>query len=284
MKAKIRSLERQNNHYHENVQKKVEAEITKIEADLEDVKVHLDQSEASNHVDMNEAADMIALDSDEDITCVDGEKSPVIQRSGSRGGSAGNMPICSESENSNDCLFGGLVSDDESTNQKSASKPEPSTNEKQKQSKEPINKKERPKRRYDPSNPPLHSKSEVFLRKLHEAKQEKRKSAKLSQRTTDRLLFGDASDSEDEPIEVPSANKNPDKKSGERPSTNQKSSSISRTIEKDDRTSAAFHRAMTYGQLNAEKKAEKQKSRSRPPPPRLLEQPELLTFEDCLPQ
>ena len=59
MKAKIRSLERQNNHYHENVQvlhlhftpaspqccpqftlqKKVEAEITKIEADLEDVKV-----------------------------------------------------------------------------------------------------------------------------------------------------------------------------------------------------------------------------------------------------
>ena len=93
--------------------------------------------------------------------------------------------------------------------------------------------------------------------------QEKRKSAKLSQRTTDRLLFGEASDSEDEPIEVLSANKKPDKKSGERPSTNQKSSSISRTIEKDDRTSAAFHRAMTYGQLNAEKKAEKQKSRSR---------------------
>jgi len=85
----------------------------------------------------------------------------------------------------------------------------------------------------------------------------------LSQRTTDRLLFGDASDSEDEPIEVPTANKNPDKKSGERPSTNQKSSSISRANEKDDRTSAAFHRAMTYGQLNAEKKAEKQKSRSR---------------------
>ena len=153
------------------LQKKVEAEITKIEADLEDVKVHLDQSEASNHVDMNEATDMIALDSDEDITCVDGEKSPVIQRSGgSRGGSAGNIPICSESENSNDCLFGGLVSDDESTNQKSASKPEPSTNEKQKQSKEPTNQTERPKRRYDPSNPPLHSKSEVFLRKLHEAK------------------------------------------------------------------------------------------------------------------
>ena len=135
--------------------------MTKIESQLEDVKFQLDQSEAA--VDMNEATDMIALDSDEDITCVDGEKSPVIQRlSGSRGGSA--VPICSESENSNDCLFGGLVSDEESTNQKPASKPGSSTNEK---SKESTN--ERPKRRYDPSNPPLHSKSEVFLRKLHQA-------------------------------------------------------------------------------------------------------------------
>ena len=93
--------------------------------------------------------------------------------------------------------------------------------------------------------------------------QEKRKSAKLSQRTTDRLLFGDASDSEDELIEVSSANKKLDKKSSERPPTNQKPASDSRTNEKDDRTSAAFRRAMTYGQLNAEKKAEKQKSRSR---------------------
>ena len=138
--------------------------MTKIESQLEDVKFQLDQSEAA--VDMNEATDMIALDSDEDITCVDGEKSPVIQRlSGSRGGSA--VPICSESENSNDCLFGGLVSDEESTNEKPASKQETSTNEKSKISKESTN--ERPKRRYDPSNPPLHSKSEVFLRKLHQA-------------------------------------------------------------------------------------------------------------------
>lgn len=190
MKVKIRSLERKNNQYHENVQvtlrstpilpscyprfthftlvlqKKVEAEITKIESQLEDVKVQLDQSEASNHVDMNEATDMIALDSDEDVTCVDGETSPVIQRSGSRGGSTGNMPICSESENSNDCLFGGLLSDEESTNRKTATKPEKSTIE---NPIEPINEKERPKRRYDPSNPPLHSKSEVFLRKLHQA-------------------------------------------------------------------------------------------------------------------
>ena len=86
-----------------------------------------------------------------------------------------------------------------------------------------------------------------------------RKSAKLSQRTTDRLLFGDASDSDDEPIEVKPANKNTDKKSNERP--NQKSSM--RTNEKEDRTSAVFKRVMTYGQLNAEKKAEKQKSKPR---------------------
>ena len=137
--------------------------MTKIESQLEDVKFQLDQSEAA--VDMNEATDMIALDSDEDITCVDGEKSPVIQRlSGSRAGSA--VPICSESENSNDCLFGGLVSDEESTNQKPASKQETLTNENPTKS---TNEKERPKRRYDPSNPPLHSKSEVFLRKLHQA-------------------------------------------------------------------------------------------------------------------
>ena len=44
---------------------------------------------------MDDATDMIALDSDEDITCADGETSPIIQRSGSRGGSGGSMPICS---------------------------------------------------------------------------------------------------------------------------------------------------------------------------------------------
>jgi len=278
MKAKIKTLERKNHNDSENVQKQVAEAITKIESQLEDVSVRLDQSEAANDVDMNEATDMIALDSDEDITCVDGETSPVIQRSGSRG-SAG-MPICSESENSNDCLFGGFASDDDGpSNDKKVHKSETSTNEKPTTS---TNQKERPKRRYDPSNPPLFTKSEVFLRKVHEAQQEKRKSAKLSQRTTDRLLFGDGSDSDDsEPIEVTSSNTKSNKKSNER--SNQKPSSSTRTNDKEDRTSAVFNRVMTYGQLNAEKKAEKQKSKPRPQPPRLLEQPELLTFEDCLP-
>ena len=44
---------------------------------------------------MNDTTDLIALDSDEDITCADGETSPIIQRSGSRGGLGGSMPICS---------------------------------------------------------------------------------------------------------------------------------------------------------------------------------------------
>ena len=220
--------------------------------------VRLDQSEAANDVDMNEATDMIALDSDEDITCVDGETSPVIQRSGSRG-SAG-MPICSESENSNDCLFGGFASDgDGPSTDKKVHKSETSANQKPTTS---TVQKERPKRRYDPSNPPLFTKSEVFLRKVHEAQQEKRKSAKLSQRTTDRLLFGDGSDSDDsEPIEVTSSHTKSNKKSNER--SNQKPSSSTRTNEKEDRTSAVFNRVMTYGQLNAEKKAEKQKSKPR---------------------
>ena len=86
-----------------------------------------------------------------------------------------------------------------------------------------------------------------------------RKSAKLSQRTTDRLLFGDESDSDDEPIEVKPANKITDKKSCEKPNQRQPT----RTNEKEDRTSAVFNRVMTYGQLNAEKKVEKQKSRPR---------------------
>merc|ERR1712131_42890 len=234
MKAKIRTLERKNPNDSENVQKQVAEAITKIESQLEDVSVRLDQSEAANDVDMNEATDMIALDSDEDITCVDGETSPVIQRSGSRG-SAG-MPICSESENSNDCLFGGFASDDDGpSNDKKVHKSETSANEKPTTS---TNQKERPKRRYDPSNPPLFSKSEVFLRKAHEARQEMRKSAKLSQRTTDRLLFGDASDSDDEPIEVKPANKNTDKKPSERPANQRQPT---RTNEKDDRTSAVFN-------------------------------------------
>ena len=100
----------------------------------------------------------------------------------------------------------------------------------------------------------------TIIRKAHEARQEMRKSAKLSQRTTDRLLFGDGSDSDDEPIEVKPANKNTDRKSSEKPANQRQPT---RTNEKEDRTSAVFNRVMTYGQLNAEKKVEKQKSKPR---------------------
>ena len=74
-------------------------------------------------------------------------------------------PISESDENSNDCLFGGFASCEETSNQKSEKslaneKPTTSTNQNE-------TKKERPKRRYDPSNPPLFSKSEVFLRRVY---------------------------------------------------------------------------------------------------------------------
>ena len=113
----------------------------------------------------------------------------------------------------------------------------------------------------------------VFLK----AKQNKRLSLKMTQRTTDRLLFGDASDSDDELEEVATKQKSASSKS-----TNKITKRGIPANEKEDRTSAAF-KMTTYGQLAESNKVQKQ-SKVRQSHPQLLEQPELLTYEDCLPQ
>ena len=132
--------------------------MTKIENRLEEVQVQMDQSSDSKSTTQNEPiknVDVIALDSDdEDATCIDGTTSPIIQRSLSSRGSANQneeLILDTESENSNDCLFKFSTNQQQDDDTKISA-----LNEKP----------ERHKRRYDPSNPPLHSKSEVYLQKL----------------------------------------------------------------------------------------------------------------------
>ena len=76
-------------------------------------------------------------------------------------------PISESDENSNDCLFGGFASGEETSNQKSEKSKTPANEKPTTSTNQTETKKERPKRRYDPSNPPLFSKSEVFLRRVH---------------------------------------------------------------------------------------------------------------------